>query len=74
MNEAQVVLYLLSRKKSEIEIGATKDEICAKLGLTDRNADYKFWNLIRGINLSVFPMGLIVKFNPVNSHWFVGFQ
>ncbi len=74
MNEAQLLMFLLSRKKDESTIGATKDEICDKLGLTDRNADYKFWNLLQGLNKSLFPLGIVTKFNPVNSHWHLGFQ
>jgi hypothetical protein len=74
MNEAQLLMFLLSRKKDESTIGATIDEICEKLGLTDRNADYKFWNLLQGLNKSLFPLGIVTKFNPVNSHWHLGFQ
>ena len=74
MNEAQVLMYLLSRKKDHSTIGATKEEICTKLGLTDRNADYKVWNIIQGLNQSLFPLGLTAKINPLNSHWFIGFQ
>jgi hypothetical protein len=74
MNEAQLLMYLLSRKKDKTTIGATRDEICAKLGFTDRNADYKFWNLLEGLNKSVFPLGLVTKYNPVNDHWYLGFQ
>ena len=74
MNEAQLLMYLLSRKKDDSTIGATRDEICAKLGLTDRNADYKFWNLLQGLNKSLFPLGMVLKFNPINSHWYLGFQ
>jgi len=74
MNEAQLLMYLLSRKKNESVIGATKDEMCSKLGLTGRNGDYKFWNLLREFNQSLFTMGLTIKHNPVNNHWFVGFQ
>ncbi len=74
MNEAQLLMFLLSRKKNESTIGATRDEICAQLGFTDKNADYKFWNLLSGLNKSLFPLGVVTKFNPVNSHWFLGFQ
>ncbi len=74
MNEAEILMYLLSRNKDSTTIGATKAELCAKLGLTDRNADYKFWNLLQGLNSSLFSLGLSVKFNPMNSHWFIGFQ
>jgi hypothetical protein len=74
MNEAQLLMYLLSRKKDESTIGATRDEICAKIGFTDRNADYKFWNLLEGLNKNLFPLGLVTKFNPINSHWYLGFQ
>lgn len=74
MNEAQLLMYLLSRQKNNSTIGATKDEICAKLGFSDRNADYKLWNIIQGLNKSLFPLGMVAKFNLVNSHWFIGFQ
>ena len=74
MNEAQVLMYLLSRQKNATTIGSTKEEICVKLGLSDRNADYKLWNLIQGLNRSLFPLGMVTKFNPVNNHWYIGFQ
>ena len=74
MNEAQLLMFLLSRKKDESTIGATRDEMCAKLGLTDKNADYKFLNLLEGLNKTLFPLGMVTKFNPVNSHWHIGFQ
>jgi len=74
MNEAQILMYLLSRKKDKTTIGATRDEICAKMGFTDRNADYKFWNLLEGLNKTLFPLGMVTKFNIVNSHWHLGFQ
>ncbi len=74
MNEAQLLMYLLSRKKDESTIGATREEICAKLGLTDRNADYKFLNLLQGLNTSLFHLGMVTKFNLVNSHWYLAFQ
>jgi len=67
-------MYLLSRQKDTVTIGSTKEEICMKLGLSDRNTDYKLWNLIQGLNRSLFPLGMVTKFNPVNNHWYIGFQ
>lgn len=74
MNEAQLVMYLLSRRKDSTTIGSTKDEIYARLGLSDRNTDYKLWNMVKGLNTSLFPLGMLVKFNPMNAHWYIGFQ
>ncbi|MBN2157344.1 MAG: hypothetical protein JW776_14965 [Candidatus Lokiarchaeota archaeon] len=74
MNEAEVLIYLLSRKKDAQNIGANKDELCSKLGFSDRNAEYKLWNLLQEFNKTIFPLGLSVKFNPMNSHWYIGFQ
>lgn len=74
MNEAQLLMFLLTRKKDKYTIGATREEMCAKLGFTDKNAEYKFWNLLEGLNKTLFPLGMVTKFNPVNSHWHIGFQ
>ena len=30
--------------------------------------------MLSGLNKTLFPIGVVTKFNPVNSHWYLGFQ
>lgn len=74
MNEAEVLIYMLSRKQDEKNIGASENELLNALSLTDRNSKFKLLNLLEEINANIFPFGLTVKFNPVNEHWFISFK
>ncbi|MCP4761148.1 MAG: hypothetical protein GY870_05160 [archaeon] len=74
MNESELIIYLLSRKINETTIGATEKELLEALMLTDRNAKFKLLNLLEELNMNISHLGLIIKFNAANNHWFINFK
>ena len=74
MNEISILMHLLSRKKNSYQIGATKKEILDILNVKTKNKSFYFQNLITGLSNYLEPLGLQVKFNSLNSHWFINYE
>ncbi len=74
MNELTVLMNFLSKKTNLSEIGAPKKEILNALNVKDKNKSIYFQNLIINLSNYIEPLGLQVKFNSLNSHWYISFD
>jgi len=74
MNEISILMYVLSRKKSVHQIGATKKEILKSLNVKNKNKSVYFQDLLTGLSKYLEPLGLQIKFNSLNSHWFINYD
>ncbi|MFX0057449.1 MAG: hypothetical protein ACFE85_07960 [Candidatus Hodarchaeota archaeon] len=74
MNEISILMHLLSRRKKEYQIGATKKEILSSLNIKGKNKPVYFHDLITNLSNYVKPLGIQVQYNPLNSHWFISFD
>jgi len=74
MNEISILMHLLSRKKNIYQIGATKEEILEILNVKSKNDSIYFQNLINGLSNYLIPLGLQIKFNSLNSHWYINYD
>ncbi|MFX1571849.1 MAG: hypothetical protein ACFFB0_03795 [Promethearchaeota archaeon] len=74
MNEITILMHLLSRKVNLFEIGATKEEVLNALNIKDKNKSIYFQDLITNLSNYIEPLGLQIRFNPLNSHWFILFN
>lgn len=74
MNELTLLMYLLSRKSNESQIGATKNEIIENLNMNYKNKEIYFQDLITNLSDYIEPLGLQIRYNPLNSHWFISFD
>jgi len=74
MNEISILMHLLGRKKDNFTIGATKIEILDKLNLKTKNKNIYFQRIITGLSHYLEPIGLLVKFNPLNDHWYLIYE
>jgi hypothetical protein len=74
MNEISILMHLLSRKRDNSTIGATRKEILDNLNLKTKNNDIYLQRLFIGLSDYIKPLGLLVKFNPINQHWYIIFE
>ncbi len=74
MNEITVLMHLLSKRASIYQIGATKEVILKNLNIKDKNKAIYFQNLIKNLSNYLEPLGLQVRFNPLNSCWYISFD
>ncbi|MFW9952466.1 MAG: hypothetical protein ACFFKA_20290 [Candidatus Thorarchaeota archaeon] len=74
MNEISILMHLLTRKRDSYQIGSTKKEILEILNVTSKNKSIYFQNLIIGLSNYLLPLGLEVKFNSLNSHWYIKYD
>lgn len=74
MNELTVLMHLLSKKISKSQIGATKQEILKNLNVKDKNKSIYFQTMINNLSNYLGPLGLQVRFNPLNSYWYISFD
>jgi len=74
MNELTVLMHILSKKTVESQIGATEEKILDALNITNRYKSNYFHNLLINLSKFVEPIGLQVKFNPLNFHWYLSFD
>jgi len=74
MNEISILMHLLTRKRDSYHIGSTKKEILEILNVTSKNKSIYFQNLIIGLSNYLIPLGLEVKFNSLNSHWYIKYD
>ncbi len=73
MNELTVLMHLLS-KRNKFEIGASQDEILKTLNVKGKNKTIYFQNLIKNLANYIKTLGLQVRFNPLNSYWYISFD
>ncbi|MFW9973154.1 MAG: hypothetical protein ACFFDF_23425 [Candidatus Odinarchaeota archaeon] len=74
MNELTILMHLLSKKANVSQIGATQDEILKILNVRDRNKTIYFQNMIKNLAHYLEPLGLQIRFNPLNSYWYISFE
>ena len=74
MNEISILMHMLSNKNDLYQIGATKKEILNTLNVKNRNKSAYFHNLISNLSKYLEPLGLQIRYNPINSHWFISYD
>lgn len=74
LNEISILMHLLSNKNGLYQIGAAEEEILQALKITGKNKAYYFHNLLTNLSKYVEPLGLEVRYNPIDSHWFLSFD
>jgi hypothetical protein len=74
MNELTILMHLLSKRTNKSQIGATQEEILDALNIKDRNKTIYFQNLIKNLANYLEILGLQVRFNPLNSYWYITFD
>ncbi len=74
MNELSIIMHLLSRRINKHQIGATEDEICEILNISGKNQSLLFNQLMINLSKYIEILGLIIKFNSIDSHWFISFE
>ena len=74
LNEISILMHLLSNKIGMYQIGANEEEILQALKITGKNKAYYFQNLLNNLSKYVEPLGLEVRYNPIDLHWFLSFD
>lgn len=74
MNELSILMHLLSREVNKFQIGASKKEIIEKLHIEGKNEDVYFHRLLTNLSKQIEPLGLKVRYNPLDSHWFISYD
>ncbi len=67
-------MHLLSKKEGSAEFGSTKKEILESLKIQGKSKSTHFNQLIINLACYLEPLGLQIKFNPLNSRWFLSFE
>jgi hypothetical protein len=73
MNELTILMHLLS-KKNKFKMGATQDEVLKALNVKDRNKSIYFQRIINNLANYIKAIGLQVRYNPLNCHWYISFE
>ncbi len=71
MNEFSVLMHLLTKKGHIQTMGASKKEICEKLNFNNKNKTILFDRIISNLAEYLNPLGLRIRYNPIDSHWFI---
>jgi len=74
LNEISILMHLLSKKDGIYNRGTTREEIIKVLKIKNRNADVYFKKLLINLSNYIEPLGLKIKYNPLDSHWFLAFD
>ena len=74
MNEISILMHMLSTKNNLYIIGATKSEILHTLNVKNKNKSGYFQHLITNLSTYIEPLGLQIRYNPINSHWFLSYD
>ena len=74
MNELSILMHLLSRKITTDKIGASEEEILDALNLKTKNKSIRFQYMITYLSRYVENLGLQVRYNPLDEHWFITFD
>ena len=67
-------MNLLSRRINKYQIGATKTEIMSFLNLDLKKDMHYFQELIVQLSNYIEPLGLYIRFNPIDNHWYIGYD
>lgn len=71
INEFSILMNLLSRRVNKNQIGATKKEIMNALNLKEKKDNYYLQELLTELSNYIEPLGLYIRFNPMDDHWFI---
>jgi len=76
MNEMSIMMHLLSKKGKQYQIGATKKEILKALSISpsNKNESIYFENLITNLSRYLEPLGLQIKYNPIDENWYISYE
>jgi len=74
VNELTVLMHLLSKRVNVSQIGSTQEEILNALNVKDKNRAIYFQNIIRNLSNYLELLGLEIRFNPLNSYWYISFD
>jgi len=74
MNELSILMHLLSREINNSQIGATRQEIIEKLHIGGKNENVHFHRLLNHLSKQIESLGLNIRFNPLDSHWFISYD
>ena len=74
MNEIAILMHLLSRRKNNDEIGSTEKELFKFLNLTGKYKELYLNELLLNLANYIEPLGLELKYNFLNKHWFITFN
>ncbi|MFW9948989.1 MAG: hypothetical protein ACFFKA_02540 [Candidatus Thorarchaeota archaeon] len=74
MNELALLMNILSTRKNSIQIGASEEEVLERLDIKYRNNSIYFQQLIIELSKHLEPLGMQVRYNPLNSCWFITFD
>jgi len=74
LNAISILMHFLSNKYGSYQIGAPEKEILQALKITGKNKAYYFQNLLINLSKYIEPLGLEVRYNPIDSHWFLSFD
>lgn len=68
-----MLLHLLTRKRGENgeRIGSTAEEIVKALDFGEKNQFFQFNRIIINFSQYIQPLGLSLRFNPMNAHWYL---
>ena len=67
-------MHLLSRKITLDKRGASEEEILDALNLKTKNKSIYFQYLIANLSEYIEKLGLQVRYNPLDEHWFISFD
>jgi len=74
MNELSILMHLLSKKVKLYQMGATEEEILDALNIKNKNRSFYFLTLLTNLSNHVEQLGLQVRYNPLDHHWFLSFD
>ena len=67
-------MHLLSSKITTDKMGASEEEVLDALNLKTKNKSIRFQYLIANLSKYVQNLGLQVRYNPLDEHWFISFD
>ncbi|MFO8019970.1 MAG: hypothetical protein R6U96_15200 [Promethearchaeia archaeon] len=75
INQLSILMHLLSKEyKDSNKIGVTKKEALEYLNVPSRNSDLFFQELLTHLAKYIQPIGLQIRFNPINEHWYLSYD
>lgn len=69
-----ILIHLLTRKKELSTIGATEREIIDSLNYKGKNENIFLQDMLQNVSKAIEPLGLVLRYNPLNSHWFISHE
>lgn len=74
MNEFSILMHLLTKKNTIQNLGASKKEIIETLNYDNKNKGILFTETIINLANYIKPIGLHIRYNPIDSHWFISHE